>query len=250
MSNVEGQKPQANKIGVIVAMDKEFSQLRSLLDEPRLERFGRQGVVVGRLGESQVALLQCGIGKVNAAVGAVEMLDAWQPSLVVSSGVAGGAEASLKPLDVVVARECAYHDVYCGPDNAYGQIQGLPLYYKAPAELIDRALSLAMPEGSKIVAGLTVSGDWFVDSKEKMREILQHFPAATAVDMESCAIAQVCHLRATPFVSFRTISDVPLNDTGASQYFDFWNRVAAGSFHVTRDFLASLTITKSQEPQQ
>jgi adenosylhomocysteine nucleosidase len=85
-----------------------------------------------------------------------------------------------------------------------------------------------------------VSGDWFVDTKEKMREILSHFPDAKAVDMESCSIAQTCYIYKVPFLSFRIISDIPLKDTDASQYFDFWNRMAEGSFNVTRRFLGKL----------
>ena len=95
----------------------------------------------------------------------------------------------------------------------------MPARFKAPAKLIERALSLNSQtdgEGLHIKAGLTVSGEWFVNSREKMREIMAHFPEATAVDMESCAIAQVCHIYHTPFVSFRVISDVPLKDHKAS----------------------------------
>ena len=55
--------------------------------------------------------------------------------------------------------------------------------------------------------------------------------------MESCSIAQACFIYKTPFISFRVISDVPLKDTNASQYFDFWNRVADDSFSVTRSFI-------------
>jgi adenosylhomocysteine nucleosidase len=73
-----------------------------------------------------------------------------------------------------------------------------------------------------------------------MREILTRFPDAMAVDMESCAIAQTCHLYNIPFVSFRIISDVPLNDHQASQYYDFWERMAEGSFKVTQAFLREI----------
>ena len=58
--------------------------------------------------------------------------------------------------------------------------------------------------------------------------------------MESCSIAQTCHKYHVPFVSFRIISDVPLKDGNAAQYFDFWNRMAEGSFNVTRNFIKSL----------
>ncbi len=89
-------------------------------------------------------------------------------------------------------------------------------------------------------AGLTVSGEWFVNSREKMQSILNRFPTATAVDMESCSIAQVCHIYDVPFVSFRVISDVPLKDSNASQYFDFWSRIAEGSFEVTKHFIEAI----------
>lgn len=206
------------KIGIIVAMDKEYEQLSKVFE-----------------GRTDIVLQKCGIGKVNAAVGATEMLRDHQPDLIVSSGCAGGASTSLEVMDVVAALSCAYHDVYCGDNAAYGQVLGMPARFEAPQALIDKALQIP-----RVKAGLTVSGDWFVDSKEKMREILDHFPEAMAVDMESCAIAQVCHRYAVPFISFRVISDIPLKDTKASQYFDFWDRVAEDSFEVTLRFVESI----------
>lgn len=206
------------KIGIIVAMDKEYEQLSKVFE-----------------GRTDIVLQKCGIGKVNAAVGATEMLRDHQPDLIVSSGCAGGASTSVEVMDVVAASSCAYHDVYCGGNAAYGQVLGMPARFEAPQALIDKALQIP-----RVKAGLTVSGDWFVDSKEKMREILDHFPEAMAVDMESCAIAQVCHRYAVPFISFRVISDIPLKDTKASQYFDFWDRVAEDSFEVTLRFVESI----------
>lgn len=206
------------KIGIIVAMDKEYEQLSKVFE-----------------GRTDIVLQKCGIGKVNAAVGATEMLRDHQPDLIVSSGCAGGASTSVEVMDVVAASSCAYHDVYYGDNAAYGQVLGMPARFEAPQALIDKALQIP-----RVKAGLTVSGDWFVDSKEKMREILDHFPEAMAVDMESCAIAQVCHRYAVPFISFRVISDIPLKDTKASQYFDFWDRVAEDSFEVTLRFVESI----------
>ena len=228
------------KIGLIVAMDKEFAQLRTLLDEAYTEQHNHKDFVIGTLEGTTVILQQCGIGKVNSAIGAVEMIDCYHPDLLISTGVAGGADISLNPLDVVVASSCAYHDAYCGQEVAYGQIIGMPLRFKAPASLVEKALALRAPEGVKIKSGLTVSGEWFVDSREKMAAILERFPEAVAVDMESCAIAQTCLIYKTPFISFRIISDVPLKDNHGAQYFDFWNRMAEGSFETTREFLKAI----------
>ena len=228
------------KIGIVVAMDKEFTQLKAILSQTAKEHFDHKDSVTGRLGDKEIILQQCGIGKVNAAVGTVEMIHHYHPDLIVSSGCAGGADTTLEVTDVVVASACTYHDAYCGDEVAFGQIIGMPAYFTAPAELVEKALSLNdLPDCRElhIRSGLTVSGEWFVNSREKMQQILNRFPDATAVDMESCAIAQVCHIYRTPFVSFRIISDIPLKDSKASQYFDFWERVANGSFEVTKHFI-------------
>lgn len=228
------------KIGIVVAMDKEFTQLKAILSQTAKEHFDHKDFVTGRLGDKEIILQQCGIGKVNAAVGTVEMIHHYHPDLIVSSGCAGGADTTLEVTDVVVASACTYHDAYCGDEVAFGQIIGMPAYFTAPAELVEKALSLNdLPDCRElhIRSGLTISGEWFVNSHEKMQQILNRFPDATAVDMESCAIAQVCHIYRTPFVSFRIISDIPLKDSKASQYFDFWERVANGSFEVTKHFI-------------
>ena len=222
-------------------MDKEFAQLKTLLDDCRTERHHFKDFVIGTLDGAEIILQQCGIGKVNSAIGAVEMIDCYQPDLVMSTGVAGGADVTLSPLDVVVAAECTYHDAYCGEAVARGQIMGQPARFVSPKALVDKALALSgVVDGIKIRSGLTVSGEWFVDSREKMRQILADFPDAVAVDMESCSIAQTCHIYQTPFISFRIISDVPLKDHKGAQYFDFWNRMAEGSFEITRHYLKAL----------
>ncbi len=231
------------KIGIIVAMDKEFVHLKALLEEPVTERRNYKDFVIGRMRNHEIILQQCGIGKVNSTIGTVEMINAYHPDLVISTGVAGGADINLNVTEVVASTECVYHDAYCGEECAYGQIMGMPLLFKTEKEYIDKALALNSMPGNKyplVHAGQIVSGEWFVDSKEKMRSILEHFPHAMAVDMESCSIAQTCHIYKTPFISFRIISDVPLKDTKAQQYFDFWAKMADGSFNVTKAFLESL----------
>lgn len=212
------------KIGVIVAMDKELHQLQSLFTD------------------GSVMVQKCGIGKVNAALGAQQMINEFHPDVIVSSGCAGGNGDDIQVQDVVASAELAYHDVYCGTaiddTTVYGQVQGLPVRYEPAPWLLQKALQL---DGDvKVHAGLIVTGDWFVDSKEKMREIVGHFPEAKAVDMESAAIAQACYIYSVPFISFRVISDIPLRDTDASMYHDFWNTIAENSFLVTKTFIESL----------
>ena len=213
------------KIGIIVAIDKELQQLRPLFPE------------------DQVILQKSGIGKVNAAIQTVEMIRQFHPDCIISTGCAGGNGDDINVQDVVVSTQLAYHDVYCGEaigHSVYGQVQGLPPRFDADPSLLEKALSLSLPKGVKVHPGLIVTGDWFVDTKDKMREIVGHFPEAKAVDMESCAIAQTCYINRVPFISFRVISDIPLRDTDASMYHDFWNTIAQNSFQVTKTFIESL----------
>ena len=211
------------KIGIIVAMDKELRQL--------------QEVFRG----TDVRVEKCGIGKVNAALGAQRMINDFRPDCIISSGCAGGNGDDIAVQDIIVGSEYVYHDVYCGTaiDNStqYGQVQGLPARFQADPQLLEKAKAVA---NSSLHAGLIVTGDWFVDSKEKMRSIVEKFPEARAVDMESCAIAQTCYINKVPFISFRVISDIPLRDTDASQYHNFWDTVAEHSFQTTRTFVESL----------
>lgn len=216
-------------------MDKEMAQLRTLLDNATMERHHRKDFVSGSMAGHSVIMQKCGIGKVNSAVGTVEMIDNYRPDLIISTGVAGGADTAMSVTDVVVGTEYRYHDAYCGSDCLPGQIMGMPPSFSAPEDLVEKALSSGGQ--TKVHAGLIVSGEWFVDTQEKMRSVLDNFPAAKAVDMESCSIAQTCHIYGVPFISFRIISDIPLKDHKASQYFDFWTRLAEGSFNVTREFL-------------
>lgn len=231
------------KIGIIIAMDKEFRRISEMLNGLKTEEDGGRTFVTGSLGNNELVLHQCGIGKVNAAVGVSEMIRRYNPDLVVSTGCAGGGRTDMEVMDVVVSTELAYHDVYCGEaigKTVYGQVQGMPARYKSPSDIVEIAKSVS----PRVHAGLIVTGDWFVDSREKMREIVGHFPEAAAVDMESAAIAQTCHIYGIPFISFRVISDIPLKDNKASQYHDFWNTVGETSFQTTRDFICSLSCAR------
>lgn len=222
------------KIGVIVAMEKELRQLRDVFSE------------------DEVVVQQCGIGKVNAAIGTMEMIGKHHPDIIISTGCAGGHGEDVRVQDVVVSAELCYHDVYCGMALGkveYGQVQGMPARFQADPMLLEVASALSLDEERPdsvsthrptLHQGLIVTGDWFVDSREKMREILGHFPEAKAVDMESAAIAQTCYRMGVPFISFRTISDLPLQDVDASMYHNFWDTIADNSFQLTHRYLDAL----------
>ena len=223
------------KIGILSAMSKEHEQLTALLADAHTEKDGRYTFVCGQLGANTLILLQCGIGKVNAAVGTTTLIHRYAPDCIISTGCAGGIDARLQVMDVVVSTETAYHDVSI-PGCEAGQVQGLPARFRAEQELVETA----QKSDGKVFAGLICSGDQFITERAQLDRIKAQFPEALAVDMESAAIAQTCFLLQTPFVSFRILSDTPGADEHLQQYLNFWDEMADRSFDTTRRFLAAL----------
>ena len=117
------------KIGIIVAMDKEYAQLQE---------------VAQSIEKHEIVLAKCGIGKVNAALGAAEMIRQHHPDVIISSGCAGGNGDDIQIQDIIIGSEVCYHDVYCGTaiDNTtvYGQVQGLPVRYQADPYLLRKSV--------------------------------------------------------------------------------------------------------------
>ena len=56
------------RIGIIVAMDKEFAQLQTLATDKAVETHDGRTFIKGRIGANEVVMQQCGIGKVNSAM--------------------------------------------------------------------------------------------------------------------------------------------------------------------------------------
>ena len=123
-------------IGIIVAMSKELRLLLPLLSNRTESQIDGLSFHKGEIGDNTVVAMQCGIGKVNAALGTLTMIKNFDIDLIINSGVAGGADKSVNVMDIVIGERVAYHDVYCGPESTLGAVQGLPLYYHAsPAVL-------------------------------------------------------------------------------------------------------------------
>ncbi len=223
------------KTGIIVAMQAELDHLLHSMTDVRENVTDGVTLYTGTLGSHSVAAMQCGIGKVNAAIGALTLIKTFSPDLVVNTGIAGGTGRGAGILDVVVADEVAYHDVWCGPGNERGQVQGFPARFScAPGN----AMLPALNEMKELRHGLVASGDMFVDTPGELARILDLHPDAIAVDMESGAIAQVCHRMGVPFAMIRVVSDYPGADDHLDQYLNFWNDAPAATFDVLHKCLA------------
>lgn len=224
------------KIGIIVAMRKELDLLLPLLQDSEESRMSGFEFHCGKMGRHDVMVMQCGIGKVNAAMGALMLVNHFAPNFVINSGVAGGADKSVNVMDVVAGEKVSYHDVWCGPESELGRVQGLPLYFEGSTKLLE-----LLPESGDIHRGLICSGDQFIDTMDEVNRIKGNFPEALAVDMESGAIAQVCYQCSVPFLALRVISDSPgASHDNTRQYLDFWTDAPCETFKLVKDIITKL----------
>lgn len=218
------------KAVIITAMDKERRQVEKVLD----------ALPEGQ-GTLNILLRNCGIGKVNAAAAVQSVIDSVHPDFIISAGVAGGLKDFLAQGDVVIGSRYAYHDVWCGDGNEYGQVQDMPAFFEGDASLVARALEIGSPHSHPAIhPGLICTGDKFSDDRDVLSNIRTHFPEALAVDMESAAMAQVCHVNGVPFVSFRIISNLSASEESCLQYRRFWEGGAEDRFSILLTYLKNL----------
>ena len=224
-------------IAVIVAMQKEMASLSALLHSRKEETINGFNYITGKLGTKQLILHQCGIGKVNAAVGASELIRNYHPDYLISSGCAGGLDSQLKVMEVIASTSTIYHDIFIGEAG-----EGLDIEKPYPSDtyLINKVKELSKSSTVVIHQGQICAGDQFVTERQKLVSIKQKLPEALAVDMESCAIAHTCKIYRTPFISFRIISDTIDSDLHVDEYKNFWAEMADQSFCVVKSYLEIL----------
>ena len=223
----------ASPLGIIVAMGSELKMLLAEMSSVTEETANGTTYYTGNIGSRDIVAMQCGIGKVNAAVGALTLIERYSPEAIINTGIAGGTGGGADILDVVVGTEVGYHDVWCGPGNAPGQVQGLPERFAGATAMF--GITQDTP-GVKL--GLIASGDRFVSTPEELAALLATQPRAIACDMESGAIAQVCHLKQIPFLAIRVVSDTPGAENHLDQYLDFWNVAPSRTFGILRQLLS------------
>lgn len=218
-------------------MQKELDLLLPHLSDAEEHEVGRYKFITGKMSDKDVVAMKCGIGKVNAALGTMTMIEAYAPDLIINTGVAGGTGGGAGILDVVVADNVAYHDVWCGPGTEWGEAAGCPRLMcgsKKVAEILDRK------EYSGVKRGLIASGDIFVSRKEEVDHIRRQYPGVLAVDMESGAIAQTCTLAGTDFAVVRVVSDTPGEADNIAQYENFWSDAPARTFAILTSIIEAL----------
>ena len=215
------------KLGIIGAMRIEVETLLDKMENVTMTKHAWSEYYEGPLEGLDVVVVQCGVGKVNAAMCAQILCSCYGVTHLVNTGIAGSLCAALDIGDLVVSRDAMYHDFDC---NAFGypsgKVPGMDVIaFPADETMMGYAFAAAEavnPGHTRI--GRVASGDQFVAEKALKEKIIAT-TQGLCTEMEGAAIAQTAYRNGIPFVILRAISDKA--DDSAEMDYPTFERIAA-----------------------
>ena len=197
------------KLGIIGAMTVEVALLKENMESMTVSTHAGMEFCEGKLCGMNAVVVQCGVGKVNAAMCAQILCSVFGVTHLVNTGIAGSLCADLDIGDLVVSRDAMYHDFDCVHFGyEMGKVPGMDVVaFPADAAMTELAFAAAEavnPGHTRV--GRVASGDLFVARKEAKDAIIAK-TGAFCTEMEGAAIAQTAYRNRVPFVILRAISD-------------------------------------------
>lgn len=229
------------KLGIIGAMDVEVATLKEKMEGAAVSVKAGMAFCEGILEGVPTVVVQCGVGKVNAALCAQILCDCYGVTAIVNTGIAGSLCNDLDIADLVISRDAIHHDFdlrFWG--RPVGQVPGFDVTaFPADEKLIELAFDAAEavnPGHNKI--GRVASGDQFICSREQKETIIVNTQAICA-EMEGASIAHAAYRNGVPFVILRAISD-KADDSAEMDYPTFEALAAQRCAQVTMNLAKNL----------
>ena len=229
------------KLGIIGAMDVEVATLKEAMMDKAVRVVAGSEYCEGKLEGMDVVVVQCGVGKVNAALCAQILCDCFGVTHIVNTGIAGSLNAKLDIGDFVISRDAVYHDMDA---TNFGypmcQVPGLSvLSFPADDMLVEEAFRAAdAAHPGHVSIGRVATGDQFVAEKALKEKIIAN-TGAYCTEMEGAAIAHTAWKNAVPFVIIRAISD-KADDSAQMDYPTFEAAAARRCAQVTQSLAKRL----------
>ncbi len=195
-------------IGAVIAMQSEADILLSEMKVERCLTVSGKKVCVGKAYGKDVALCVCGVGKVNAALGAQLLVSKFDAEKLLNFGVAGGLNESTKL--------CAVYQIGSAVQFDFDLTQLNGTKIGTLDEYTENYLSLNLLKLPFEVRNLGTS-DRFNDSPADY-ELLTKELKADIRDMEGGAIVQAGYSAKLPVYSIKAISDVAGSGSTTEQF--------------------------------
>lgn len=231
-------------IGLMGALEEEIELFRSYAEIEKKYKYAGMDFYQGNIDEVPVVIVQCGVGKVNAAISTQILIDKFDIDSVLLTGLAGSLVPYLQQGDIVAANYLVQHDVdLTAFGRRPGEIPSVGRSLEADPDMLRRmneaydSIYGDMPNRPQLVVGTIISGDKFISDKKSIASLQREF-GAVATEMEGAAVAHVCQLNSIPFLVIRTISDdSTTNATG--QFKVSLENAPVNVFAMIRSFIAS-----------
>jgi len=229
------------KLGIIGAMDVEVATLKEKMDNMTVRTIADSDYCEGKLEGMDAVVVQCGVGKVNAALCAQILCSCFGVTHIVNTGIAGSLNAQLDIGDFVISTDAVYHDMDA---TNFGypmcQVPGLSaLAFPADEMLMREAYAAAdAAHPCHVRTGRIATGDQFVADKALKEKIIAN-TGAFCTEMEGAAIAHTAWKNGVPFVIIRAISD-KADDSAEMDYPTFEALAAQRCAQVTRSLAKRL----------
>ena len=228
------------KLGIIGAMTVEVETLVANLENATARCFAGSTFYEGKLEGLDAVVVQCGVGKVNAAMCAQILCDRYEATHIVNTGIAGSLCAELDIGDMVISKDAMYHDFDCVHFGyEMGRVPGMDVVAFPADEVMIRYAHMAAesvnPGHTKL--GRVASGDLFVAEKTAKNAIIEK-TGALCTEMEGAAIAHAAYKNGVPFVILRAISDKA--DDSAEMDYPTFEAIAARRCAAVTTELAKL----------
>lgn len=204
------------KVGIQVAMPAELHALPELKSAEPFETVS--GVPFFEVAP-ELVVCAGGVGKVNAAMAAQILCGRFGVDLILNVGVAGCC-TDLPTGSLVVADTLVQHDV---DTTAMGDPIGLVStvnQVEFPAWQPEAILAILRRQGVAAKLGRVATGEWFAVKSGRAQWIVETFHPLV-VEMEACAIAQVCLRNGVKFAAVKSVSDRLFSEKQMEEYFDF-----------------------------
>ena len=195
-------------IGVVIAMQSEAQILIEQMQNVSTKTVCGKPVYLGKAFEKDVALCICGVGKVNAAIGAQLVIDRFSVEKILNFGVAGGLNGGTELCQIYQIEKAVQFDFDLTQLNGT-KMGTLDEYTENYLPL--STLPLSFPRKH------LGTSDRFNDSKADY-ELLTEELGADIRDMEGCAIVQTAICSALPVYSVKAISDVAGSGSTTEQF--------------------------------
>lgn len=195
-------------IGVVIAMQSEAD---ILLDEMQIVRsltVSGKNVHVGKAYGKDVAVCVCGVGKVNAALGAQILISKFDAKKLLNFGVAGGLNSETELCQVYQIKAAVQFDF------DLTQLNGTKI--GTLDEYTENYLHLNLLKADFAKKNLGTS-DRFNDSPDDYNLLTKELNADIR-DMEGAAIVQAAFSAQLPVYSVKAISDVAGSGSTTEQF--------------------------------